>query len=83
VVFLEIYFSIFSEHFLIKNGELKRECERRKLMIMSSQKRQQKIVILISEFVLPNLVGFILDASLGFSMSAIIVAYHVWKTWDG
>ncbi|MDJ1177233.1 hypothetical protein [Roseofilum capinflatum] len=52
---------------------------------MSSQnrQRQRQVLILISEFVLPNMVGFILDASLGFSMSAIVVAYHVWKTWDG
>jgi len=56
--------------------------ERQKLMVINSQKRQQKILILISEFVLPNLVGFILDASLGFSLSAIVVAYHVWKECD-
>ncbi|MDJ1175615.1 hypothetical protein [Roseofilum capinflatum] len=49
---------------------------------MSSQKRQQKIALLISELVIPNLVGFILDAGLGFSLSAIVVLYHIWKECD-
>lgn len=51
---------------------------------MSSQERQRQrqVLILISEFVLPNMVGFIREASLGFIMSAIVVAYHVWRECD-
>ncbi|MDJ1185253.1 hypothetical protein [Roseofilum casamattae] len=41
--------------------------------------KRRKIVILLGECLIPNLAGFLIDASLGFGISLLILLYHLWR----
>ena len=44
--------------------------------------KRRKIVILLGECLMPNLVGVLIDTSLGFGISLLILLYHLWHEYQ-